>query len=43
VTCWIGERPTLDPAALERALEDIPVPGLEELAPDLAKPPLDLE
>jgi tripartite ATP-independent transporter DctM subunit len=44
VTYWIAEHPTLDPAALERALEDIPMPELDELAPDFGEPPpLDLE
>jgi tripartite ATP-independent transporter DctM subunit len=44
VTYWIAERQTLDPAALERALEDIPVPEMEEFAPDLdTAPPLNLE
>jgi tripartite ATP-independent transporter DctM subunit len=44
VTYWIAERPTLDPAALERALEDIPVPETDDLAPELdTPPPLNLE
>jgi tripartite ATP-independent transporter DctM subunit len=44
VTYWIVDHPTLDPAALERALENIPVPGLDQSAPDLgAPPPLDLQ
>jgi hypothetical protein len=44
VTYWIAERPTLDPAALERALENIPVPETDDLAPELdMPPPLNLE
>jgi len=44
VTYWISEPAVLDPAALERALEDIPVPEFDGLAPDLGTPPpLDLE
>jgi hypothetical protein len=44
VTYWIVDQPALDPAALERALEDIPMPELDELAPDFGEPPpLDLE
>ena len=44
VTYWIVDQPTLDPAALERALEDIPVPELDGLAPDFGEPPpLDLK
>jgi tripartite ATP-independent transporter DctM subunit len=44
VTYWIVDAPALDPAALERALEDIPMPELDELAPDFGEPPpLDLD
>jgi TRAP-type mannitol/chloroaromatic compound transport system permease large subunit len=44
VTYWIVDAPALDPAALERALEDIPMPELDELAPDFVEPPpLDLD
>ena len=44
VTYWIVDQPALDPAALERALEDIPMPEIDELVPDLGEPPpLDLD
>ena len=44
VTYWITDAPTLDPAALERALDDIPTPDFDQLTPDFgAPPPLDLQ
>jgi TRAP-type mannitol/chloroaromatic compound transport system permease large subunit len=39
VTYWIGEHKVLDQGAIERALEDIPMP---DAGGDLALPPLDL-
>jgi hypothetical protein len=39
VTYWITDAPTLDPEALERALEDIPMPDFGD---DLGPPELDL-
>jgi tripartite ATP-independent transporter DctM subunit len=44
VTFWIAEHETLDPAAVERALEGLtmPDPGGDLGLPDFAPPPLDL-
>jgi tripartite ATP-independent transporter DctM subunit len=45
VTYWISDAPEVDPAAVERALEDlqIPEPGGELGMPDLGLPPPDLD